>query len=234
MGADAEFWAGFRGELETVRARADGAASSAAERAWRAAARALLVLAGESDGPPALEGLPAEPTGEAALPSVLAADLLGWSAFMAFDARAHRAAAERARRAAGEASGVASLYVEVAALRQAVLEGRGAADQAADLERRALELAHAPVVLEAAALRALGELEADVEAAVRTARRAVRMARTEGLPLPELLANLVLARARRLSDRPHLSVRILRGFGSRGGPAEDGPPPARLLEDLLA
>lgn len=51
--------------------------------------------------------------------------------------------------------------------------------------------------------------EGDVEAALVAARRASRMARTEGLREAELLANLVLARVRRQTGKPHLAARIL-------------------------
>jgi hypothetical protein len=68
----------------------------------------------------------------------------------------------------------------------------------------------APVVIEAAALRALVALElGEVEEAVSTARRASRMARTEAIPQSEYLAHLVLARVRRATNHPHLATRIL-------------------------
>lgn len=57
------------------------------------------------------------------------------------------------------------------------------------------------------ALVALGQN--DVETATAIARRASRMARTEGILTAEYLANLVLARVRRYAGTPHLAARIL-------------------------
>ncbi|MEM9193949.1 MAG: hypothetical protein AAGF12_32540, partial [Myxococcota bacterium] len=90
----------------------------------------------------------------------------------------------------------------------------GSPDQARSFAEQAGELAgqdaDASLVVEAAALRALAALEHDaLEDAVVLARRASRMARVEGLPEPEYMAHLVLARARRVTGHPHLAVRIL-------------------------
>ncbi|MEM9193993.1 MAG: hypothetical protein AAGF12_32760 [Myxococcota bacterium] len=51
--------------------------------------------------------------------------------------------------------------------------------------------------------------EGSIADAVQTARRAMRMARTEQLVFSEYLAALALARARRYQGRPHLALRIL-------------------------
>jgi hypothetical protein len=65
-------------------------------------------------------------------------------------------------------------------------------------------------VIEAAVLQAIAFSRAgDLEEATRIARRASRMARTESLPQEEYLANLVLARVRRLVGRSFLAARIL-------------------------
>lgn len=78
------------------------------------------------------------------------------------------------------------------------------------LEREAHSAGLADVVVDAAALRALALAEqGELEEALEQARRASRMARTEGLPQAEYLANLALARVRRLSGRPYLAMRIL-------------------------
>jgi hypothetical protein len=75
-------------------------------------------------------------------------------------------------------------------------------------DARTAELPH--VVIEATALLALQRLvEGDVEEATRVARRGSRMARTEALPRPEYMANLVLARVRRSAGMPHLAAHIL-------------------------
>jgi hypothetical protein len=70
------------------------------------------------------------------------------------------------------------------------------------------------LVVECAALGALARLASsgDLDGAVKAARRASRMARTEGIPLSEALAHLVLARARRRSGHAHLALRIIRGL----------------------
>lgn len=71
------------------------------------------------------------------------------------------------------------------------------------------------LVLEASALRALSTAErGDISGALAIARRASRMARTESLPQSEYLANLVLARIRRLDNKPHLATRILHALYS--------------------
>ena len=70
-------------------------------------------------------------------------------------------------------------------------------------------------MLEASALRTLSTAErGDISAALAIARRVSRMARTESLPQSEYLANLVLARIRRLDNKPHLATRILHALYS--------------------
>ncbi len=72
----------------------------------------------------------------------------------------------------------------------------------------------AAVGIERVCLRALHALAiGDMEEARVASRRAFRMARTEGYPLSQYLAGIVLARYRRLSGTPHLALRILRGLG---------------------
>ncbi len=88
------------------------------------------------------------------------------------------------------------------------------------LERRCAELAMASLVIELACLRALTAMgEQDLERAVEQARRASRMARTESKPQSEYLANVVLARLRRMSERPHLATRILGALRATAPPA---------------
>lgn len=89
----------------------------------------------------------------------------------------------------------------------------GNVDDAMDLGGRVAEDAakarDATMVLLAACLRALAALEhGETKAAVELARRASRMARTEGALPHEYVANLVLARARRSAGHPHLAVRV--------------------------
>lgn len=81
----------------------------------------------------------------------------------------------------------------------------------------------ASVVIDATLLRALGALTlGDVDSATNMARRASRMARTEGLRAERLLASLVLARVRRRGGRPHLATRILEATGPLAPPPWQG------------
>jgi hypothetical protein len=67
--------------------------------------------------------------------------------------------------------------------------------------------ADAALLVDAETVMALAATE--TEDAVSRARRASRMARSEGLLQQEYLANVILARVRRTSQRAYLSVRIL-------------------------
>ena len=99
---------------------------------------------------------------------------------------------------------------------------RGGSDlfeSARAVEARAASLGIAPLVVEAAAMQAHALLwEGALEEATTVARRASRMARTEELPQPQYLANLVLVRVRRFQNRSHLAVRISMAL-SRKAPA---------------
>ncbi|MEO1334877.1 MAG: hypothetical protein AAFV29_04510, partial [Myxococcota bacterium] len=66
----------------------------------------------------------------------------------------------------------------------------------------------APLTIEATVVQSL----LASEHGLRTARRASRMARTENMPQLQYLANLVLARHRRLERRPHLAAYILKAL----------------------
>jgi hypothetical protein len=84
------------------------------------------------------------------------------------------------------------------------------------LSKRPAELSEGgdpDAVVDRTALRAL-ELSdgGSSEEALATARRASRMARTEGAPQREYFANLVLARVRRIDGHTHLAQRILRAI----------------------
>ncbi|MEM9187531.1 MAG: hypothetical protein AAGF12_00045 [Myxococcota bacterium] len=87
----------------------------------------------------------------------------------------------------------------------------GAAMARADASfREASEHRAAHSVVESTAVRALAALGLHAhEEALGLARRASRMAQTEALPLCSYLANVVLARARRLLGGPFLATRIL-------------------------
>jgi len=86
-------------------------------------------------------------------------------------------------------------------------------EDATALARRARDAEVPRLVIEATALGSLLTLAAsDASEALASARVASRMARTEALPQPEYLANLVLARLRRVCGKPHLAVHILRAL----------------------
>ncbi|MEM9070811.1 MAG: hypothetical protein AAGE52_20045 [Myxococcota bacterium] len=81
----------------------------------------------------------------------------------------------------------------------------------------------ASLVIDATLLRAMGSLtDRDHESAKSLARRASRMARTEGLRAERFLASIVLARVRRRGGRPHLATRILSSIGPLAPPVFQG------------
>ncbi len=89
-------------------------------------------------------------------------------------------------------------------------DSAAASEAASRAATEARALKDEAMTLEAASLGALAAVEEEASAsAVRAARVASRMARTEALPQHEHLANLVLARLRRESGKPHLATRIL-------------------------
>lgn len=94
------------------------------------------------------------------------------------------------------------------------LEGGGAPAFDRELLRAAAtEAGDAATVIGLGVLQAwTAELEADHVGALAAARRASRMARTEAMPQQEYLANVMLARCRRLVGHPHLAARILRSL----------------------
>lgn len=92
--------------------------------------------------------------------------------------------------------------------------------QAQALEAEASALGAADLVVEAAALRAWAlAARGSLAEATKVARRASRMARTEGLPQTEYLAHWTLARVRRLAGAPHLALRILSSLRGVAPPA---------------
>jgi hypothetical protein len=101
-----------------------------------------------------------------------------------------------------------------------LLDGDRSCEEAfRESEARALSNGDSAGVVESAALRALALLLAGAEDEARTvARRASRMARTEGLRPPIYLANTVLARVRRAGGRAHLATRILTALAQPAPP----------------
>ena len=89
-------------------------------------------------------------------------------------------------------------------------EPEAGSEAAASAASHASQEQLASYVIEATAIGALCAAEqGDLETATAFARRGSRMARTEDLPQWQYLANLALARVRRLSGTPHLSARIV-------------------------
>ncbi|MEM6958107.1 MAG: hypothetical protein AAF411_24430 [Myxococcota bacterium] len=69
---------------------------------------------------------------------------------------------------------------------------------------------HASGIIECTAVLALAQLQAmDLDSALRLARQASRMARTEGVLQREYLSNWVLARVRRSVGQPAAAIRVL-------------------------
>jgi len=127
-------------------------------------------------------------------------------------AHAARPLGYAARERGGELAAPAAVHAEAAALWGRVAAGESAelAQAAAVLERSAARAGMAAETVEAASLAALGhERCGALDAALQQARRAMRMARSEGLPEAEHLAALVLARMRRRANQAHLAARIL-------------------------
>ncbi len=197
-------------ELETARALLEQRPEPSAA-AWRLAIEAGLRFLGSPGAPPRLP-LPSD--------AKLTSHGLYWlgrEALLAFDPEA----VERCARTAETLSPVDDVDGLRLSLTRALGQlAKGDADLPSlkQLERDAGRAKHAGFVIDAASLAALAEAAAGNGAgALETARRASRMARTEGLPQREYLANLVLSRMRRLNGAPHLAARIalaLRTFAS--------------------
>jgi hypothetical protein len=206
------------GNLEPLLALAPG--PPAPGRA--ADARTLLVDAvrlsvGLGDGRAPLPGALArfaEGSAEERWAAGMACAALHRVAALAFDAEAMRAIAAALLRLIGDRpSPELELHLSAGEAWKRIVRGEDLAAVDAplrDVHTAAAALSMPALVVEAAALRALAALErGDLEAALANARRASRMARTEGLPAPECLASLVLARVRRHAGKPHLAARIL-------------------------
>lgn len=92
--------------------------------------------------------------------------------------------------------------------------------EAAAARTLAIAASSPAVVCDAASIRALATATSgDLEGATELARRASMMSRTEALQEQETLANLVLARVRRLTGRPFLATRILGALARFSSPA---------------
>ncbi|HVY39357.1 MAG TPA: helix-turn-helix transcriptional regulator [Polyangia bacterium] len=100
-----------------------------------------------------------------------------------------------------------------------LLRGEPAEADLGTLAARASGAGLAAAVVEIRAVRALFAIEAgDHATGLALARRASLMARTEGIPDAEMLANLALARARRYSRQTHLALRIVEALDAVAPP----------------
>ncbi|MEM9861340.1 MAG: hypothetical protein AAF938_06975 [Myxococcota bacterium] len=118
----------------------------------------------------------------------------------------HEAADSLLGAASQEASGPGAEAVEVERRLIAAMRGVPTSDA------RPASSYDASFRIDAVSAHALGLLPLNPDDALRFARRASRMARTEALQPSECLANLVLARVRRVRGRPHIAAHILQSL----------------------
>ncbi|MEM9191901.1 MAG: hypothetical protein AAGF12_22200 [Myxococcota bacterium] len=134
-------------------------------------------------------------------------------AVLAFDVEGLRTVVEFQKKLAEDSNDHARLHEPLTRAWLSWVSGEMPQLDLAELGRHARAQQLADVVIEAQVLEALLHLSRDeIEAATAAARRASRMARSEGLPDGEILASLVLARIRRFQSQSHLSLRILAGL----------------------
>ena len=123
---------------------------------------------------------------------------------------------------AGHGEAVPDLDTQALAALAKALLGRTdeALREAAATRAQAITASSPAVVCDAASVRALATATlGDLVGATELARRASMMSRTEALREQETLANLVLARVRRLTGRPFLATRILGALARFSSPA---------------
>ncbi len=121
-----------------------------------------------------------------------------------------------------DAPAEADLEAQVLAALAKALLGRTdeALRDAASARVLAIAASSPDAVCDTASIRAMATATSgDLEGATELARRASMMSRTEALREQETLANLVLARVRRLTGRPFLATRILGALARFSSPA---------------
>jgi hypothetical protein len=192
------------------------ASASPADHAWAAALRAQRWVADPgASAPPAAEALAgwvgAEPS--VSDPAALAVTEIAKACLIDLDREGFEGwLGLLSKLTAGRASSRAQLRAELLDAWRLLLSGHPeeATTAATAVHGQASKERVAAVVIDASTLRAFAALTAgDLAEATMLARRASRMARTEGMPQPEYLAHLVLARVRRMTGHPHLATRIL-------------------------
>lgn len=192
---------------------------SQAQRAalWATTLRAMRELLEPTTGSlPTLDAVQAQVLAEPEIGSRLC-EVMGRATRLAHDLPANAIWLELHQRVS---DGVA---VRLHALWTRFLTGKIDAESVDALAVDAAEQENAEALIEATALRAFVALEGDdLSTATAKARRASRMARTEGAPHADYLANLVLARLRRVTGRSHLAARILSALLEVAPPAWHG------------
>lgn len=200
---------------------------SAVGAAWRAALLAVLHLVDtEAEAPPTVHDLEAFVGGstETRRAACHACSALERAAFVAFDVAALDSLRQVHAKLAGRL-GDAQRQVHRADAWLRVLRGDVAEleDEGKQLYAAAAGAQDASAVIDATLVRALAALTEDrLKDATGLARRASRMARTEGLRPERYLAAVVLARVRRRGGRPHLATRILAGIAPIAAPSWQG------------
>jgi hypothetical protein len=174
---------------------------SAGARAWEAAIVAARRLVDSDAGEvPSLAGL----KGPAVLMAIAHREreaLIGW------DRDALEALGEARAAIGGTDRGARRAAVWVRIMKG---ETEGVVEEGKALHAAGSQAQDASMVIDAQLLRAMAALtDDDLEEATSLARRASRMARTEGLRAERFLASILLARVRRRAGRPHLATRIL-------------------------
>lgn len=180
-------------------------------RAWEQAVRAQVWLAfPEAVAPPRndeLEALATAPE-EARRAAAFAARDLAWAAFLAFDWGDLATSIERLRRLVTDEGG--EIDLAIAGALGALARGEAVAASFDGMLPRAARAGQAAAVVEVQAIRAALALEAgDSPAGLELARRSSLMARAEGIPEAELLAGLLLARARRYNSQAHVAEKVV-------------------------
>ncbi len=199
------------GELEHTSTPSDRAFATAIRAAWWHAQPDL----GER---PTLASVPTdEPDADArALWSLACADI-SRAALLAFELDAAAAAADRALQYAGSAGPLAHAAWTTAALVDVLGDGRVPLAREPDVD--AADRFPFATIDRAVMFALAAERRGDLDEATTWARRASRMARTEEMPQREYLANVALARTRRLHGLTHHAVRILTAL-LRAAPAQ--------------
>ncbi len=196
-------------------------ASRPEDAAWSTALGALFAMTVAGRGAlPDAGSLPATPPPPDGQPWALVARQGVLSSLLAFDPRRLRAYADALRRIAGSVP-CAGSYAAVANAEGwlAILEGRPRAPVEPRLVADGAASWDPALAIEESVQAALEAPAHDARNALDAARRASRKAAAEAILQSEYLANLVLARARRLVGTPHLALRILTSLGAVVPPA---------------